>query len=52
MAIELNWSSFLTRWCGRSYTLVVQWLRIHLPRQGMQSQSLVKELKAHMTQSN
>ena len=29
-------------------SLVVQWLRIHLPTQGMWVQSLVSELRLHM----
>ena len=29
-------------------SLVVQWLRIHLPMQGMWVQSLVRELRSHM----
>ena len=28
--------------------LVVQWLRLHLPMQGVQVQSLVRELRSHM----
>ena len=35
-------------WLGSS--LVVQWLRIHLPKQGMWVQSLVWELRSHMPQ--
>ena len=30
--------------------LVVQWLRVHLPMQGVQVQSLLGELKSHMPQ--
>ena len=33
-------------------SLVVQWLRILLPMQGMQVQSLVGELRSHMPQGN
>ena len=32
----------------RGAFLVAQWLRLCLPRQGMQLQSLVGELRAHM----
>ena len=32
--------------------LVVQWLRIHLPTQGMQVQSLAGELRSHMPYGN
>ena len=32
--------------------LVVQWLRVCLPMQGMRVQSLVRELGSHMLQSN
>ena len=35
-------------WLGSS--LVVQWLRIHCPKQGMWVQSLVWELRSHMPQ--
>ena len=31
-------------------SLVVQWLRLHLPVQGVQVQSLVGELRSHMPQ--
>ena len=37
-------------WRGTS--LVVQWLRICLTMQGMKVQSLVQELRSHMTQNN
>jgi len=33
-------------------SLVVQWLRIHLPAHGTQIQSLVQELGVHMCQAN
>ena len=33
-------------------SLVVQWLRIHLPMQGTQVRSLVRELRFHMLQGN
>ena len=33
-------------------SLVVQWLRIHLPKQGMRVQSLVGELRSHVPQGN
>ena len=33
-------------------SLVVQWLRNHLPMQGMQVQSLVGELRSHMLWDN
>ena len=33
-------------------SLVVQWLRIHLPVQGMQVPSLVRELRSHMQWGN
>ena len=33
-------------------SLVVQWLRIHLPIQGTQVRSLVQELRSHMPQYN
>ena len=33
-------------------SLVIQWLRIRLPMQGMQVQSLVGELRSHMLQGN
>ena len=33
-------------------SLVVQWLRIPLPIQGIQVQSLVQELRSHMLQGN
>ena len=33
-------------------SLVVQWLRIHLPMQGKQVQSLVRELGSHMSRGN
>ena len=33
-------------------SLVVQWLRIRLPMQGTRVQSLVGELRSHMTQGN
>ena len=33
-------------------SLVVQWLRICLPKQGAQVQSLVRELRSHMPQGN
>ena len=32
-------------------SLVVQWLRLHLPMQGMQVQFLVRELRSHMPQA-
>ena len=32
--------------------LVVQWLRIHLPMQGMPVRSLIRELRSHMPWSN
>ena len=33
-------------------SLVIQWLRIHLPTQGMQVRSLVQELRAHVLWGN
>ena len=44
---EITWQNGgqRTRWAA---SLVVQWLRIHLPRQKTQVQSLVGELKPHM----
>ena len=33
-------------------SLVVQWLRVHLPAQGMRVQSLVEKLRSHMLQSS
>ena len=33
-------------------SLVVQWLRLHLPLQGVQVQSLVRELRSHMPCEN
>ena len=33
-------------------SLVAQWLRIHLPMQGMKVRSLVGELRCHMAQGN
>ena len=33
-------------------SLVVQWLRIHLPMQGMQVQSLLRELGSHVPWGN
>ena len=33
-------------------SLVVQWLRIHLPKQGMRVQSLVGELRSRLPQGN
>ena len=33
---------------GRGTSLVVQWLRLHLPAQGVWFQSLFEELKSHM----
>ena len=33
-------------------SLVVQWLRIHLPMQEMQVQALVAELRSHVLQGN
>ena len=30
-------------------SLVVQWLRLHLPVQGSMVQSLIRELRSHMT---
>jgi len=33
-------------------SLMVQWLRIHLAMLGTRNQSLVRELKSHMLQSN
>ena len=47
----------LLDWIGakvdaRGTSLVVQWLRIRLPMQGMWVRSLVGELGSHMLQSN
>ena len=33
-------------------SLVVQWVRIHLPMQGMQVRSLVREVRYHRQQGN
>ena len=33
-------------------SLVVQWLRLHIPSQGTEVQSLVRELRSHMPQGN
>ena len=41
-----------TRWLDGLYvgtSLVVLWLRLHLPVRGVQIQSLIGELKSHMT---
>ena len=38
------------KWAGTF--LVVQWLRIHLPMQGMQVRSLVGELRSHVPRGN
>ena len=37
---------------SRGTFLVVQWLRIHLPKQGTQVRSLVGELRSHIPQGN
>ena len=45
---ERVWEWILKVWGGTF--LVVQWLRIRLPMQGMQVQSLVGKLGSHMLQ--
>ena len=36
----------------RGTSLVVQWLRIHLPMKGIQVRFLVEELRSHVNQGN
>ena len=45
-------SGFLQKRRGIQTSLMVQWLRIHLPMQGMWVQSLVVELRSHMQWGN
>ena len=45
-------SEFLFKTFSAGTSLVIQWLRIHLPVQGMWVQPLVRELRSHMTRSN
>ena len=54
MLIEVNWLYKVTKLKSGSAgtSLVVQWLRIHLPMQGTQVQSLVWELRSHMPRGN
>ena len=59
-----NWQNYYTLFCrffslARVYqditpgtSLVVQWLRIRLPMQGMRVRSLVRELRSHMPRGN
>ena len=49
-----NWITHICggniKWCSLRISLVVQWLRICLPLQGVQIGSLVRELRSHKPQ--
>ena len=50
--IEVTWNNYLLKKFWDGMALVVQWLRISLPVQGMRVRSLVWELRPHMLQSS
>ena len=47
---QFSYAAFVNQSYGSS--LLVQWLRIHLPMQGMRVQSLDEELGSHMPRGN
>ena len=51
-AISIIRQTFIFQYKRLGTFLVVQWLRIHFPMQGMRVQSLVGELRSHMLQGN
>ena len=52
-SLEFQWAVGISQEkSGRGTSLLVQWLRIHLPMQWIQVRCLVAELRSHMPQSN